>query len=454
MTQGNDDNYQDGVGLGYGNTGGCSCTKSLSVRRLLPRSTASQIAKTCLKWGEVVIDENGCLYVGDGVTKGGVKHGPLNPNDSKSPGNIRSVLGMTTKSIVTDADIPEGASVEEFLNDLPECTLVCFAEKYDVSMTVTPAAGVVFTGGGGLNGINPDQDVIASANDLGLVDFCVTGGNVGVLKTGGKLTYQDLSISGAGFHGLDMLGSSCACGSGLSSTGNAGDGIRFRGTSGGRFTDTDVSGNQGSGISDSTAKQKIFDGICADNNGVHGMVLLEGSSGTIARDVKANNNTRTGIAVGRAGSQLDSAANCWTFTNVEANNNGELGFTVDVIRAANDRLYDVKGRIVNLTANCNGINGLNINYACNVQASNVTTNENGKSGSGNGVLIVSGHDISITGLTSQDNAARGLNLVDSPSSPTPIPYGDGVVVLNGNYGNGNGVGPFNVTANYTNTTVT
>ncbi len=359
----------------------------------------------------------------------------------------QSVLGMTIAGIAVASERAPGQTITEFVNALPENTLVYLEGNIPVSAPITPRDGVVLIGRARLIA-DQGVDVIRSARSLGLVDIEIAGGSIGITNLGGRINYQNVVVVGAASHGLDMRNGSIAVGTGFVAWSCGGDGIRFRGNAGGRFIDTTIAKCGANGVSDSSDGAKAFEGIVTRDNKGHGFVLLEGSFGTAVYNVKANGNSGSGIAVGRAGSARDSAASGWQFVDVEAIENKQVGFTVDVVRAAHDRLYTLGGTAENLQLNRNGINGLNVNYCKNVRFRNVTTNDNAKNGS----IVISGHDVVVDGLTSQNNGVWGLSLVDSPHSPDPIPYGDGVRIINGVYEN-NRHGNVKISKNYTNTVV-
>lgn len=59
--------------------GGCGCSNSTSSkvvggRRIAPHTLRCEFECVVLKWGEIVIDEHGNFYTGDGKTKGGIPH--------------------------------------------------------------------------------------------------------------------------------------------------------------------------------------------------------------------------------------------------------------------------------------------------------------------------------------------------------------------------------------------
>ena len=159
-----------------GNCNGNCGKKVPATRRLLPRSTKTIISKTVLKWGEIVADENGCIYVGDGCTEGGKPIGQVPCATTEIKGTVELATNDEAVAGTDDTRALTPASAKALLSSLSLSTdeedVVLSCGGTEIARTTAPA------GSGDTVTLNKD------ANGK-LVSISVNGGDPCPIPSGG-----------------------------------------------------------------------------------------------------------------------------------------------------------------------------------------------------------------------------------------------------------------------------
>ena len=162
-----------------GCNGNCNgdCGKNVpATRRLLPRSTKKIISKAVLKWGEIVVDENGCIYIGDGCTEGGKPIGQVPCATTEIKGTVELANNDEAVAGTDDTRALTPASAKALLSSLSLSTdggdVVLSCGGTEIARTTAPA------GSGDTVTLNKDD----SGN---LASISVNGGTPCPIPSGG-----------------------------------------------------------------------------------------------------------------------------------------------------------------------------------------------------------------------------------------------------------------------------